>query len=350
MNPFLYHVHGIGPFDFSRITPDDLPVVQECAEAQGTEIVLTIFLGRSGLAGLADVVKSYAALSSEGRLPNIAGFAVEGPLLGPLGGIPREGKWVPTLDEWQSLVDLGQYGLRYIVMAPDAMELHETVADGVTFGTLLERFYDAGVKIALGHFHHDDPERSARRTRDVIEFIHARYDPSPYLVLTDHLFNDMPRAFVHTWRTPEERVSREAELEPLLVRPWEEQDLGKLLGPVPAELLAATREGLLTPCLNFDGMHVDLEVCRLTVAYLGAERLIALTDHIEVDTMANEQLSKSGNGLWLRADGVVAAGSSDYAKQRRNMESIGLTDTEITSLFFGNPRAAVFHAVHRRSR
>ncbi|MFJ4185189.1 hypothetical protein [Kitasatospora sp. NPDC089509] len=350
MNPFLYHVHGIGPFDFSRITSDDLIPIQDLAAKSRTEIVPTIFLGRIGLPGLVDVLKAYDQLHTDGRLPNLAGFAVEGPMLGPLGGVPREGKWIPTLREWEALAELGHYGLRYIVMTPDALDLEDEVAAGVPFSDLLVRFYDAGVKVALGHYHHDDPVRSARRTRDVLTFLHQHYESSPWLVLTDHLFNDMPRAFVHAWRTPREREHREAELATFLGDPWQEATLAEQLGPVPAELLTATREGLVTPCLNFDGMHVDLTVCRRTVDYLGAERLIALTDHIEVDRMANERLRKDANGLWLREDGLVAAGSTGYPQQRRHMESIGLDESEITQLFSTNPRRAIYEPIGRRSR
>lgn len=347
MKAFLYHVHGLGPFDFSSLRPEDLPPIQKIAAERDMEVLPTIFLSRNALPALTDVHKAYDELREAGEVPNIAGFAVEGPLLGPMGGIPREGKWIPTVQEWESLVDLGRLGLRYIVMAPDAMELHEEIAPGFRFGDLLLRFYDNGVKIALGHFHHSDPQRSARLTREVIEFLHERYESSPYLVLTDHLFNDMPRNFTHTWRTDEEMLRRQAELTPFLEHDWETSDLVELLGPVPAELLAATREGLITPCLNFDGKHVDLEVCRLTVDYLGADRLIALTDHIEVDQMANEKLTKATNGLWMRNDGVVAAGSTGYERQREHMESIGIAGDAVTNLFDTVPRAAIESPIRR---
>lgn len=348
MRPFLYHVHGLGEFDFSAMTSDDLLPVQELAAVRGQDIVPTIFLGQRALPVLCDLVKSYDALRAEGRVANIAGFAVEGPLLGPLGGVPREGRWIPSVQQWRNLVDLGSLGLRYIVMAPDAMSLDEEIEPGYPFGRLLEDFYDNGVKVALGHFHHGDPQRSAERTRQVIAYLHRRYESSPYLVLTDHLFNDMPRSFTHTWRTPEELARRDAELAAFCQHDWHPERLVELLGPVPAVLLEATRDGLLTPCLNFDGRHVDLEICRRTVAYLGADRLIALTDHIEVERMANERLHKAANGLWMRQDGVVAAGSTGYERQRENMTSIGLDDADVRNLFDTVPRAAVDYKIRRR--
>jgi N-acetylglucosamine-6-phosphate deacetylase len=348
MKPFLYHVHGMGGFDFSSLTPEDLIPLNRLAEERGQEILPTVFLRRGMLSGLVDVLKHYDVLHNAGELPNIAGFAVEGPLLGPEGGVPQAGKWLPTEEEWRTLAGLGDLGLRYLVLAPDAMELDERVSADLTFAGLLELFYDHGCRAAFGHFHHDAPERSARRTRDVVAHLHSVYESSPYLVLTDHLYNDMPRAFAHCWRTAEERARRTAELTPFLAHDWETADLEALLGPVPATLLTLTREGLLTPCLNFDGLHVDLEVCRRTVDYVGAGRLAALTDHIEVGSMAGEKLSVDDVGLWRRKDGIVAAGTTDYAQQRLNMLAVGLTEDDVRAVFSTVPRAAIAHRPRRR--
>ncbi|MFF1708285.1 hypothetical protein [Streptomyces sp. NPDC058252] len=292
------------------------------------------------------MLHEYHALKQGGKVANIAGFAVEGPLLGPQGGIPRAGRWHPSKEEWRTLADLGPYGLRYIVMAPDGAALSEEVASGLTFGDLLRSLYEQGTRVALGHFHRDAPERSADRMRAVVDFLHGRFDSSPYLILTDHLYNDMPRTFVHTWRTPDERISRAEELQPLLEADWEKADLSALLGPVPATMLHLAQQGALTPCINFDGAHVDLEICRLTVQYLGADRLIALTDHTEVPTMAREPLRRSEhNGLWLRGDGAVAAGSSDFERQRDNILSLGFDEDMVTRLFVTNPSRAIAHRV-----
>lgn len=341
MKPFLYHVHGMGGFDFSSLRPDDLVRIEALAAERGQEILPTVFLRREALHGLVDTLMHYDALHAAGRLPHIAGFAVEGPLLGPQGGVPQAGKWSPDEDEWRALAQLGRMGLRYLVMAPDTMDLHDRIGPGLTFADLLELFYDHGCRIALGHFVHDDPETSARRTREVIAYLHRVYASSPYLVLTDHLYNDMPRRFTHAWRTPQERVHRPAQLAAFLAHDWETEDLDDVLGPVPAELLRATRNGLVTPCLNFDGLHVDLEVCRRTVEYLGADRLIALTDHIEVGSMAGESMVLDEAGLWRRRDGVVAAGSTDYAGQRENVLSTGMDESVVRAVFDSVPRAAI---------
>lgn len=346
MRVFLYHFHGLGRFDFSTLNPGDLDELQELAAEQDLEIVPTVYLHRAALPQFTEVVEAFGSARTDGRLPNIAGFAVEGPLLGPQGGIPRAGRWFPTWAEWRELACLGRHGLRYIVMAPDAMELGDEIEPGFTFGDLLAEFYDHGARIAVGHFHRDDPARSARRLNDVLELLHSRYESSPFLVLTDHLFNDMPRNFTHAWRTAEQRERRASELAEFLAHEWEGADLKKLLGPVPAAMITAAQAGLLMPCLNFDGYHVDLEVCRKTVEYLGEDRLITLTDHTELPTMAGEPLTRDESSeLWMRDDGVVAAGSAGHVPQARNMRSIGLSEEAIGKLFCTTPRQAIAYQV-----
>jgi N-acetylglucosamine-6-phosphate deacetylase len=348
---FLYHFHGLGCFDFSALNPGDLDGLQELAADQGLEILPTVYLRRDALPRFTEVVEAYGSARQGGRLPNIAGFAVEGPLLGPQGGIPRASRWFPTGAEWRELARLGYHGLRYIVMAPDAMELGDEIERGFTFSDLLFEFYDQGTRIALGHFHRDDPVRSARRLNDVLELLHMRYASSPFLVLTDHLFNDMPRNFTHAWRTAEQREHRVDELAKFLDHEWEDSDLERLLGPVPAALLTAAQRELLMPCLNFDGYHVDLEICRKTFDYLGEDRLIALTDHTELPTMAAEPLTQDKySKLWLRDDGAVAAGSTDHVHQIQNMRSIGLPERAIDKIFFTTPRLAVAYEVAAAAR
>jgi hypothetical protein len=350
VSAFLYHFHGLGRFDFSSLSPGDLDEVEELAAAQELEILPTVFLRREALRALAETVKAYGRRRAAGALPSIAGFAIEGPLLRPQGGIPRGGRWFPTVHEWRMIASLGPVGLRYIVLAPDAMRLEDEIEPGFTFADLLVEFYDHGLRIALGHFHRHNPDSSADRMRDVLRFLHGRYESSPYLVLTDHLYNDMPRNFTHAWRTKEERPRRAEEIAAFLVHDWETSDLNELLGPVPATMLAAAREGLLMPCINFDGHHVDLEICRSTFDYLGEDRLIALTDHTEVTVMAREPLTREKrSGLWLRYDGAVAAGSASYPRQRANMLSIGLSEEAVAKLFLANPQAAIAHEVRRAS-
>lgn len=340
--PLLFHTHGIGSLDFSSMQPGQLTELNDLARQQDVDLVPTIFLRREFTPSFRAILEEYTRGRGEGRYDRIFGFGVEGPLLGSSGGVPEAGCWQPSAAEWMGLAELGMLGLSYIVMAPDALDLTDALEPGLLFRDLIDAFYLSGVKLALGHFRHDDPEGSARRAERLIDYIQARYGPSPLILVTDHLYNDMPRRFTHAWRTDEEKGRREAELEQFLAEEWTESSLPELLGEVAAMLLRAAADGRLTPTLNFDGEHVDLEICRRTVEFLGVERLIAITDDTESLEMAGESLyRRSGSTLLFRDDGRVAAGSGGVATQERNLRSIDFADAERASLLGGVARAVL---------
>jgi phosphoheptose isomerase/N-acetylglucosamine-6-phosphate deacetylase len=340
--PVLFHTHGIGRFDFSSMSAGDLSAVDDLARARGLELVPTIFLRREYMRTFRQVLTEYANGRERGSYERILGFGVEGPLLGSSGGVPEAGCWPPSAAEWIELGELGRLGLSYVVIAPDAMGLTEELEGGLVFRDVIDGFCLNGVKLALGHFRHDDPELSARRAERVIDYVQARYGPSPRMVITDHLYNDMPRGFTHAWRSPEEELKRDAEVKEFLAREWTAPELPELVGPVPAVLLRAAAEERLTPTLNFDGEHVDLEVCRRTVEFLGCERLIAITDDTEAAEMAGESLTKRpGSTLLFRDDGRVAAGSSGVAAQERNLRSLGLSASDRANLLGTVARAVL---------
>lgn len=344
--PMLYHVHGVGPFDFSSMTPDDLDGIDAIARERGVTLVPTIFLRPEYLDVFAAVCQRRHERREAGELEYIAGFGVEGPLLGVSGGVPPAGCWMPDAETWRRIAALGDVGLSYLVIAPDALALDEEIEPGFCFGDLVDLLLQHGVRLALGHFRHDDPERSAAMTQALIDYV-APAGGDRYQLVTDHLYNDMPRAFVHAWRTPEARQDRPAQLASVVGRPWRPDALAEILGPVPATIIQAALDDRLTPMLNFDGSHVDLEICRATVEYLGVERIIGITDHIEVLDMAGEQLHVSQNGLLLRGDNIVAAGSTGLEAQLANMRSIGLSDAEIDQLVRVNPQRATAPAISR---
>jgi N-acetylglucosamine-6-phosphate deacetylase len=334
----LFHVHGIAGLDFSALAPHDLREVQAEAERRKADLVPTIFLRRAWLTRIEAVLAEFARAPE--RYPRILGFAIEGPLLGPQGGTPPAASWVPTVREWRSIAALGAHGLRYVVLAPDEFDLDDALHPGFSLRGLVELLYSNGIKIALGHFRHDDPPRSAERASAMIEFVSALTTPQRDALLTDHLYNDMPRNFRHEWRTDASEL-RDRELREFLQAAWEPGTLADLLGPVPSTLLAAALRGELLPCMNFDGAHVDLEICARTVEYLGAERLIAITDHVEVNRLAGQTLHIADDTtLWRREDGAVAAGSQDVARQIGNMRQIGMSEAEIALVISENPRRA----------
>lgn len=337
--PVLFHVHGLGDHDFSSLRPDELHAVQEQAAARGCAVLPTIFLRRRWLTRCECLLAGYSQQWEE--LPNLLGFAIEGPLLGPAGGTPRAACWTPSVPEWRRIAALGRHGLRYLVLAPDAMETDDLVGPGMRLIDLVECLSENGVRIALGHFERSDPQLSADRARRLIEAIQAMLGRSRFNVLTDHLYNDMPRNFVHAWRG-EAQACRDRELAEFLSVQWNPGELVEHLGPVPAALIEAAREELLLPCLNFDGFHVDLEVCRRTVEYLGARGLIAITDHTETVTMAGEALHPDVDAeLWYREDEIVAAGSKGLDWHLANMRSIGLEPAEIATMTVANPHRVI---------
>ncbi|MER5769754.1 amidohydrolase family protein [Streptomyces sp. NPDC001985] len=338
--PLLIHTHGMEDLDYSSMEPDDLVALNDHATARGTDVVPGIFLARNYIGTWEKVVRRYADLRDE--LPALAGFSVEGPLLGNLGGVPPRGIWSPNADEWERIADLGRYGLAYIVMAPDGGDLDDRIEGGVTYRDVIDLFYSRGVRLALGHFRHSDPQLSADRTAAAIDYVSRRFGPSPSALLTDHLFNDMPRNFRHVWRTREERAQRASQLAEFLADDWASADLSALLGPVPATLVQAAHDGKLLPFLNFDGDHVDLEICRRTLDFLGSEKIIGITDDTERPFLAGEELhQRSGNGLWYRSDGIVAAGTGSFSRQCENLALIGRGPQDIELLFGTNPRRAI---------
>lgn len=338
--PVLIHTHGVRELDYSSMGAGDLATVDAHARAGGFDVVPSIFLDRGHIGALEKLIRAYGAQRE--NLASIAGFSVEGPLLGRSGGVPPRGIWSPNAQEWERIAALGPHGLRYLVMAPDGGDLDDYLEGGVTFRDVLDLFYANGVRVALGHFRHTDPHLSAERTTAAIDYLQRRYGPGPEVILTDHLFNDMPRTFRHVWRTDEDRRNRPEELRRFLAQPWTDDRLDAVLGPVPAALVRAAREDKLLPFLNFDGDHVDLEICRRTLDELGPDRLIGITDDIERADLAGEALHhRPGNDLWYRSDGIVAAGTGVFSRQRANLLRLGYHADTVERLFDRNPRRAL---------
>lgn len=302
----------------------------------------TVYLTPERVGPFEDLLRCYFRLQSDGELDRILGFAVEGPVLGLNGGTPGGAIWRPTMAQWHRIAEWFSFGLKYVVVAPDVISLEDDVDQGFTFADLLALIYTSGGRVALGHFDGASPEVSARRFNAVIDYIETGHEPSPYLVLTDHLFNDMPRAFQHAFRTPNERACRDAELARHSPGTWRASSLDELLGPVPAAMLLAARDLRLTPALNFDGGHVDLTICQMVVEFLGAHRIIAITDHTETLTLAGEALVRDEyTRLLYRSDGILAASSVTHEEQRMNMEAIGMSPDAINLVQYETPLAAL---------
>ena len=326
-----FHCHGIGPFDFAQ--PGEL--VMERIETQLREervyAVLTLYVPRNTLALFCDFCRVYERLRRTGGVTRILGIATEGPLFSSVGGTPRSGKWIPKKSEWAQFTQLGAYGLRYMVLSPDALwwqEPREEYPESLEW--IVDALYEAGITPALGHFSKQCPHGSARAVHAIADHV-ARRGYAPFF--TDHLFNDMPLNFKHAWRGPAEKPNRAQELSSVDPGSWNIRNLEQRMGAVPAALIRAARDGLAKICMNFDGEHVDLEVCRHAVRVIGAEHLMMMTDRIQSGRLAGQQLSRrAGSALLYQSDGIVAGGTSAPRQQVANLYQMGLSQSEVMQI------------------
>ncbi|HXM55599.1 MAG TPA: hypothetical protein VOB72_09430 [Candidatus Dormibacteraeota bacterium] len=337
--PVDFHCHGLGGRDFSDEQLTDLTWLNERLRVTGQRCVPTLFLPPQRLAGFVRFAHRFAERRARGELPLVAGLALEGPLLASFGGTPEEGNWAPGRDEWRQLCECGPLGLEYLVLSPDAPEGGAGPGVDEIVGLLLEH----GIRPALGHFRKSHPEASARAIERIVEVAGraAAAHLAPPL-LTDHVFNDMPLRFRHAWRTPEERAARDRELRAARLSEWTLDNLDELAGPVPAALLRAAHAGRIMACLNFDGEHVDLDVCRRVVELVGSDSIVAITDGTDAATLGGQTLHRSEhNTLYYQDGGVVAAGSASVDRQMANMRRIGLREIDIWRMVAFNPERIV---------
>lgn len=66
-------------------------------------------------------------------------------------------------------------------------------------------------------------------------------DSAPLLI--DHLFNDMPLNFMHTWRTSEEKKVRLHKLYDSEIQKWSLDNICEKVGQVPSTLIKAAAGG-----------------------------------------------------------------------------------------------------------
>jgi N-acetylglucosamine-6-phosphate deacetylase len=340
--PVEFHCHGVRDFDFSDFDRLDLCSLNRYLRHEQVLCVPTVYLPRSRLHGFVRLMREFARLSRDGELPNIPGFAVEGPLLSSFGGTPGSGAWQPTHAEWDMICSCGPLGLRYVVVSPDFATPGSGLAaqrDRSSFGLewAIQHLLDHGIAPAMGHFLKSDPKGSAACI-SVVLGVAADRDLAARLI-TDHLFNDMPLLFSHAWRGAEARARRTVELTATLQTPWAMDNLNDTIGPVPAALIQAAGRGDLTLCMNFDGEHVDLAFCERVLELVGADAMILMTDRTEARVLAGQQLHKmEDSSLWYQEDSVVAAGSTPIDRQIANLRTLGADGIAVRALTSANPR------------
>jgi hypothetical protein len=237
---------------------------------------------------------------------------------------------MPTRQHWQQLAAYGRKGLIYIIFSPDAQLFGSNFKLDTTYPSITwiaETLLQGGVLPAPGHFIKTNPEASAKMLQSIFDVVVA-WGHAP--TITDHLYNDMPHNFKHSWRTPEEKIRRDKEVELLNLGLWNLESLEEKLGPVPAVMIRNARKGIVKICQNFDGEHVDLAIVKRTVELVGAENMMMMTDSIESRRLAGRSLHmKNDSTLLYQDEGIVAAGSQNVSHQIKNMFSIGLSQKEI---------------------
>lgn len=338
--PIDFHCHGIGPFDFAEPKELLLGRIEKQLRTENAYAIVTLYVPRPALGDLIALCRTYAEMQQRGEVAHILGIGTEGPLFSAHGGTPRSGKWTPTKSEWQAFAALGASGLRYMVLSPDAecgSHLGEEYPPSLAW--IIELLYEGRVTPALGHFSKCGPEASAAKVREVADLVERR--GYGYL-FTDHLFNDMPLKFTHAWRGLRAKTRRNDELPTIGLEGWTRHNLERTMGPVPAAIIDAAQRGVAKICMNFDGEHVDLEVCKRTVELVGSRNIMMMTDRIQSRVLAGQTLSaRADTGLLYQADGVVAGGTSAPWQQVENMRRIGLSNAQIVDICRRTPLRAL---------
>lgn len=351
--PVEIHCHGAGPFDFSLYKLDKLIEINKFLETEGVNCILTGFLPYQDLTEFHEFMKGFHEMKTLGKLNHIIGIGLEGPLLKSIGGTPQMGNWTPTKKEWEDFAACGKYGLVYMVISPDSLidgdfNGKPLSADYPSMDFIINTLIDGGVRPSLGHFKHDAPEDSAESILKVVEIVKSKgIELFSGMVITDHLFNDMPRNFTHTWRTKIEKEKRANEIN--ILNTWNLDNLSEKLGVVPATLIKAAMEGYITLSLNFDGDHVDLEVCKYIVDLVGPKHIMAMTDRAsDTKILCGRQLTTIEDNTLLYQEGrIVAAGTQSIDKQIKNMRKIGIEEDDIWEMvnflpnrIFGNMQSS----------
>lgn len=325
MSAIDFHCHGVGCFDFTEIHELNLQEIENILAERNQRTILTLYLPRLNLQNFLHLMTVFQAGKESGKFKHIMGFGLEGPVLASHGGTPEKGLWMPTKNEWKKLAACGKKGLMYIVLSPDAHLPGGDSPDSITW--VAETLLESGVLPAPGHFIKNNPPESARLLQSLFDVV-AAWGKSP--TITDHLFNDMPHNFKHSWRSVSEKLRRDEEIKALKLDTWDLGNLEEKLGIVPAVIIKNAHKGIVKVCQNFDGEHVDLAIVKKTVELVGAKNMLMMTDSIESRRLAGRKLTMhEGSTLLYQAEGIVAAGSQSVLQQIKNMVAIGLSIEEI---------------------
>jgi N-acetylglucosamine-6-phosphate deacetylase len=336
VSPLEIHMHGVGEYDFSEFKKEDLENINSLLEANQIFAIITGFLKRPLVEHFQDYMQYFIAEKEKGNLGNIIGVALEGPLLSTTGGTPQPTTWLPTKKEWKKMISNTKGYLKYIVFSPDAVlpggQFYKGLdEDYPSLQWIVEQFYANKVMPSLGHFRKDNIDVTVSSILQVCDIAKKSENYKPGSVLVDHLFNDMPRNFKHTWRTKEEKEQKGKELAAMQIENWSLDNLDQYLGEVPAILIKLALRGYITVCVNFDGEHVAIEIAKRVAEIMSYDGIIAMTDCAsDTSIICGRQLKHSdSNTLLYQEEGIVAAGTTGIDGQIANMRAEGVSEGDI---------------------
>jgi N-acetylglucosamine-6-phosphate deacetylase len=336
--PIDFHCHGIGRFDFAEPNELVLDELESHLSIEGTAAILTLYLPRHHLGNFESFMVAYAEGVRARRYHHILGIGLEGPLLASFGGTPELGCWQPSRTQWERIAALGRLGLQYVVISPNAEVQHGS--DSVdSVKEIIEILLAEGVRPALGHYGYENPEFAARMTEDVCEMA-LRAGKGPFF--TDHLYNDMPVNAQYKWRTGAEKRARRCTTPVLLQYEWTDDNIDDVLGIVPATLIRYAKRGAVKLSINCDGDHVDIEICKRTIEFVGADNIMLMTDRIQSEILAGQRLEKNdSNSLLYQRAGIVAGGTQSIMRQLGNLMTVGVPSSDILKLSHGTANLAL---------
>ncbi|MBJ8107557.1 MULTISPECIES: N-acetylglucosamine-6-phosphate deacetylase [Bacillus cereus group] len=344
-NPIEFHCHGISNFDFSELNINDLVKIDNVLKQEKINCLLTLFLPQSKLDFFVEYMNKFHEMKSLGKLNNIIGISLEGPLLSSVGGTPKTGNWRPNHKDWNKIFQCGRLGLKYVVLAPDihlASPPYST-KEYPQVEWIVEGLLSNNISVALGHFQKSNPQASAESIERVVA-IARKLKKEKYggAILIDHFLNDMPQLIKHAWRGKDEQTKRISDLFALQMESWTLNNLDSKIGIVPATILRYAYEGDITICLNFDGEHVDLEISKRIVELIGDDSIIAMTDRANIENLCGQKLFlKDKESLLYQSHDVVAAGTSNIDLQINNMLEMGISVESAWKMAYENPLRAL---------
>ncbi|WP_198654459.1 amidohydrolase family protein [Nocardia aurea] len=345
MLPVEVHCHGFASADFSEFMRLDLRGLDKLCAEEGVLVIPTLYLHHDRLDEFERFMVRYSAMRRDGVIPRIVGIALEGPLLASRGGTPASTVWSPTKREWERLASLGDLGLLYTVISPDALQVTSNSSlnhKDVDLEWVVTTLVNSGLRPALGHFRRSDPVRSAEAVDHIIDVAYATSFPGRGArIITDHLFNDMPVKIRYAFRTPTLKLDRKSLLRSYDLPNWRLSDMEEIVGPVPSAIMRGAAAGRVAACVNFDGEHVDLTIAARAAELMGFGNTMMMTDRCDSARLGGQKLHRvKQNSLWYESNGIVAAGSQPLDTQMQSASSLIAERRDVWQLAAGSAYAA----------